>query len=136
MKILIDTNILLDIALNREPFVEHSSLLWRLAEQKEIIAYISNTSVTDIFYICSKHAGKSTARSFIADILQVFKLANIDENGFRDALSSDINDFEDAVQYTIFKKLDCDFLVTRNKRDFNKPDVLDPVEFIERLKTP
>jgi predicted nucleic acid-binding protein len=135
LKILVDTNVLLDVVLNRKPFVENASLIWRLAEQKEITAYISNTSVTDIYYICRKHAGKEKARNFIADILDTFTLADIDESGFRQALSSDIDDFEDAVQYVIGTKANCKAFVTRNKEDFaNKSDVLDPAEFISQLK--
>jgi len=136
VKVLIDTNILLDIALNRKPFVEHATILWRLAEQKEITACISNTSITDIFYICRKHAGKDTARSFITDILNTFTLVDIDEHGFREALASDITDFEDAVQYVICTQNGCDALVTRNKKDFgNKPKVFDSAELIEQIKT-
>ncbi len=136
MKILIDTNVVLDIALNRKPFVEQAVLLWRLAEQKEITAYLSNTSITDIFYIINKHAGQKKARGFIADILDTFFLADIDENGFREALSSDMADFEDAVQYAICTRNGCDALVTRNKGDFgDRPNVFDPVELIERIKT-
>lgn len=136
MKILIDTNVVLDIALNRKPFVEQAALLWRLAEQKEITACLSNTSVTDIFYIVNKHAGQEKARAFIADILDTFKLADIDEEGFREALDSGMNDFEDAVQYVICARNGCDALVTRNKSDFgNWPNVLDPAELIERIKT-
>jgi predicted nucleic acid-binding protein len=136
VKVLIDTNIVLDIALNRKPFVEHSSLLWRLAEQKVITACLSNTSITDIFYICRKHAGKETARSFIADILDTFSLADIDKQGFRDALHSEITDYEDAVQYVICMRNGCDALITRNKADYgNKVNVLDPAELIEHLKT-
>ena len=67
MKVLIDTNVLLDIALNRKPFVEDAALLWRLAEQKEITACLSNTSITDIFYIVRKHAGQEKARAFVAE---------------------------------------------------------------------
>lgn len=135
MKVLIDTNIVLDIALNRKPFVEEAALLWRLAEQKEITACLSNTSVTDIFYIVNKHAGQDKARAFIADILDTFKLADIDEDGFREALSSDMSDFEDAVQYVICMRNNCDGLATRNKADFGgRPNVLDPAELIERIK--
>lgn len=135
MKILIDTNVILDIALNRKPFVEYAALLWRLAEQKEITACLSNTSITDIFYIVNKHAGQQKARNFIADILDTFKLADIDEEGFREALNSGMNDFEDAVQYVICTRNGCDALVTRNKGDFgDRPDVLDPAELIERIR--
>lgn len=135
MKVLIDTNIVLDIALNRKPFVEHAALLWRLAEQKEITACLSNTSITDIFYIVRKHADQEKARDFIADILDTFSLADIDEEGFREALHSGMIDFEDAVQYVICTRNGCDALATRNKVDFgDRPNVLDPAELIERIK--
>ena len=135
MKVLIDTNLVLDIALNRKPFVEHAALLWRLAEQREITACLSNTSVTDIFYIINRHAGQEKARAFIADILDTFTLADIDREGFREALKEDMADFEDAVQYMICTRNGCDALVTRNKADFgDRPNVLDPTELIERIK--
>jgi predicted nucleic acid-binding protein len=135
VKVLVDTNVVLDIALNRKPFVEHAALLWRLAEQNEITACLSNTSITDIFYITNKHAGKEKARAFIADILDTFKLVDIDEEGFREALNSDMGDFEDAVQYVICSRNSCDALATRNKADFgDRPNVLDPAELIERIR--
>lgn len=135
MKVLIDTNVVLDIALNRRPFVEHAALLWRLAEQKEITAFLSNTSITDIFYIINKHAGQEKARGFIADVLNTFKLADIDEAGFREALGSGMNDFEDAVQYVICTRNGCDMLATRNKADYgDRPNVLDPAELIELIR--
>ena len=135
MKVLVDTNVVLDIALNRKPFVEYAALLWRLAEQKKITACLSNTSVTDIFYIVDKHAGQKKARAFVADLLDTFKLADIDEEGFRKALGSSMNDFEDAVQYVICERNGCDVLVTRNKSDYgDRANVLDPAELIERIK--
>jgi predicted nucleic acid-binding protein len=135
VKVLFDTNVLLDIALNRKPFVEQAALLWRLAEQKEICACLSNTSVTDIFYIVNKRAGREKARGFITDILDVFSLVDIDEEGFRQALAEDMADFEDAVQYVICVKNGCDFLATRNKGDYgDRPEVLAPSELIERIR--
>ena len=136
MKVLFDTNVVLDIALNRSPFVEDALLLLRLAEQKEITACLSNTSITDIFYIVNKYAGRQKARGFIADILDTFKLVDIDEKGFRQALNEDMADFEDAVQYVICATNGCDALVTRNKADYGiKPDVFDTAELMELLGT-
>lgn len=135
MKVLIDTNVVLDIALNREPFVDHATLLWRLAEQKEITACLSNTSITDIYYIINKHAGREKAREFIADILDTFLLVDIDEDGFREALDSDMRDFEDAVQYVICTRNGCDALASRNKIDYgDRSNVYDPFELIERIR--
>jgi predicted nucleic acid-binding protein len=135
VKILIDTNVVLDIALNRRPFVKQAALLWRLAERGEVTACLSNTSITDIFYIINKHAGQEKARAFIADILDTFRLADIDEEGFREALGTGMRDFEDAVQYVICTRNGCDALVTRNKGDFgDRANVLDPAELIERIK--
>jgi len=136
VKVLIDTNIILDIALNRKPFVEQATLLWRLTEQKEITACLSNTSITDIYYICRKHTGQEAARGFISDILDTFSLADIDEDGFREALNTDMTDFEDAVQYLISMRNNCDALITRNKVDFgDRPNVLAPTELFERIKS-
>ncbi len=137
MKVLIDTNILLDIALNRKPFVEYASVLWRLSEQKIITGCISNTSITDLYYICRKHAGKETARGFITDILNTFELIDIEESGFREALDFEgIEDFEDAVQYIICIRNACDALITRNKKDFGSlPNVFDPIEIIDKIKS-
>lgn len=135
MKVLIDTNVLLDVALNRKPFVADAVLLWRLAEQNVITACLSNTSITDLYYIIRKHAGLDKARAFIADVLDTFKLADIDESGFRDALNSGMSDFEDAVQYVICTRNGCDALATRNKADYgSRPNVLDPVELIALIK--
>ena len=127
MRVFLDTNVLLDVALNREPFVAHAVLIWRLAEQKAITALVSGTSVTDIYYICRKHAGHDIARDFVTDILDVFSIIGVDEGGFREALASDIIDFEDAVQYTISKRAGCKSFVTRNKKDFgDRPNPAKP----------
>jgi len=77
----------------------------------------------------------SRARGFVSDILDTFKLVDIDEEGFRKALDFDIPDFEDAVQYVICMTNGCDLLVTRNKADYGgRSEVLDPAELIERIK--
>jgi predicted nucleic acid-binding protein len=136
VKVLIDTNIVLDIALNRAPFAEHAAILWRLAEQKEITACLSTTSITDVFYVRKKHVGNDTARDFIADILDTFTLVDIDEQGFREALNSEMADFEDAVQYVICSRNGCDCLATRNKADYgNRPNVFDPADLIKQIET-
>jgi hypothetical protein len=71
----------------------------------------------------------------VVRITKTVTLADIDDEGFREALNSDMRDFEDAVQYVICTRSGCDALVTRNKVDFgDKPNVFDPAELIERLR--
>jgi predicted nucleic acid-binding protein len=118
MKVLFDTNVVLDIALNRRPFVEDASLLLRLAEQKEIRAYLSNTCITDIFYIINKHAGKQKARGFIVDILDTFKLVDIDEEGFREALTEDMADYRTCAD------------AKRLPRTAEQPEIPEPPEML------
>ena len=61
MKILIDTNVILDIALEREPFVKQAAMLLKAAQQYKIQLFMTATTVTDLYYITRKEKGKETA---------------------------------------------------------------------------
>lgn len=135
MKIYLDTNILLDIALNREPFARDSILIWKIIEQKFVAGYISATTITDIHYICKKNIGNEKSKSFIRDILDIFEIIDADKECFYNALNSEITDFEDALQYEISIKNECDYIVTRNLKDFiNIENVVTPDQMIALLK--
>jgi len=132
IKILLDTNIILDIALKREPHFENSAEIFKLIEKYAIEAYISATSVNDIYYIARKEKGNEAARAFITGLVGFVTIAGISRQTVMNALQSEIADFEDALQNYAAIETDCDYIITRNKSDFRNADiiVLTPTEFI------
>ncbi len=118
MKILIDTNIILDIVLERQPFVEQATQLFTAAQQANVILFVTATTITDLYYITRKAKGRAIALNFIADLLQFMDVAGVDKAVIMQALHSDIADFEDAIQESAAKSQAINVLVTRNETDF------------------
>nr|VFJ64883.1 MAG: Predicted nucleic acid-binding protein, contains PIN domain [Candidatus Kentron sp. FM]VFJ65181.1 MAG: Predicted nucleic acid-binding protein, contains PIN domain [Candidatus Kentron sp. FM]VFK15279.1 MAG: Predicted nucleic acid-binding protein, contains PIN domain [Candidatus Kentron sp. FM] len=136
MKVLVDTNVILDIALDREPFVEYAALFLKTARQRIIPLFMTATTVTDLYYILRKERGKDIALSFISDLLQFVDVASVDKKVVIEALRSEIPDFEDAIQIFSAKQTAIETVVTRNEGDFAKSglDVQNPKSFLQRLQ--
>jgi predicted nucleic acid-binding protein len=118
MKILIDTNIALDILLNRIDFYNGSAGVFVMAEKKIINGYITASAITDIFYIAQKQLGKKTVKEAIKRMLNVFSPATVTDDNIYQALDLEWEDFEDSVQYIVGEGLSVDYIVTRNTKDF------------------
>ena len=119
MKILVDTNIALNILLKQSEFYDGSKKVFDLAETGKITAYISASAITDIFYITSKKLGKTAAREAIKQhLVSVFKPATVTDEHIFKALNLVWNDFEDSVQYTVGEGLAVNYIITRNTHDF------------------
>jgi len=116
--VLVDTNVALDILLNRSDFYPAAMSAFVLAEQNIITGYVSASSVTDIFYIASKDLGKNGAWKAIKHLLQVFYPAAVTGNDIYKALELEWDDFEDAVQFIVGESFSVDYIVTRNAADF------------------
>jgi len=86
MNILVDTNVVLDILLNRQPWYENSALIFGLSQQNKIKSYVSASSITDIFYITQKEHGKIAAKEALKRILQVFYPATVTDRNIYQAL--------------------------------------------------
>ena len=95
--VLIDINVLLDVLQMRKPFYEHSAQLLALAETGQVKAYLSSHSVTTLFYLIRKERNNSEARALITSLLQILKVAAVDQATIEQALHLDYKDFEDAV---------------------------------------
>lgn len=78
-KILIDTNVILDIVLDREPFAEHAVLLFKTAHEQRIHMFMTATTVTDLYYITRKEKDKATALSFIEDLIHFVDVISVDK---------------------------------------------------------
>jgi len=135
MRILIDTNVILDIALERQPFVEQAIRLLEMAQQADLTVYVTATTITDLYYITRKANGRTIAHDFIVDLLRIVEIADVDGSIIREALHSEIDDFEDTIQESAAKKQAIQVFVTRNEADFVNSvlQVYDPGSFLKSL---
>jgi len=117
-KVILDTNIILDVILIRKPFYNDASKILLAIDNKQIRAFITANSVTDIYYILRKSIGKENARIKLKNILNVIGILDTDSVIIFDALYSGWDDFEDAVQgySALYNDIDC--IITRNLQDY------------------
>ena len=132
-RLLLDTNIILDIALKREPHFELSSKIFELIDKKRIIGYITASTVTDIYYISRKEKGNKIAIEFISNLIEIVDVIGVDKSIIVKALKSNLKDFEDAVQVSAAEYYEIEIIVTRNKSDFLNSglEILTPKELID-----
>ena len=118
MKVLFDTNIILDVLLNREEFVELSASLVSMSEKKEIQGYLCATTMTTIDYLVAKEYDRKKANTEIQKLLNIHSISEVNRQVLDLAINSQFKDFEDAVQYYSGKCVGVDCLVTRNLKDY------------------
>lgn len=137
MKVLFDTNVLLDVFLEREPFFKSSARAIGLAEKGEIEGWICGTTVTTIFYLLAKQQSSQKAGQHVRDILKIFNVSNINRVVLEEALESDFNDYEDGVLYQSAIHANLEAIITRNLKDFHKSKipVYSPAAFLKILDT-
>jgi predicted nucleic acid-binding protein len=118
VKVLIDTNIIVDIALDRDPFFAQSEQIVRLAETGQIEGYISASTFSDLYYIVRKARGKDWTLQFLQQMAGICQIATVDRAVVAMALTLGFRDFEDAIQYSTAVVNRLDAVVTRNPQDF------------------
>lgn len=119
MKILVDTNIVLDIFLNRQDFIEKSIDAIEKALDNGDILYFSSSSVTDVYYVVRKNTNnRELALKAILEMCDVFQFASVDEECIISAIDSDLSDFEDALVDSVAKKIEAHYILTRNTCDY------------------
>ncbi|MBN2803146.1 MAG: PIN domain-containing protein [Deltaproteobacteria bacterium] len=131
-KVFIDSDVILDVATGRTPFVKDSQRVLSIIETGKATGLISANSVTNIYYILSKISTPEKSVLFIKNILKFISVISIDHDGVLKAIDSKFTDFEDGVQNYCALKNQCDFIVTRNIKDykFSELTVLEPKEFL------
>ena len=131
-KVFIDTDIVLDVALAREPFFSASKIVLAMAENNIIIGNISSNCIANIYYILRKTGGDSNARKFISNIVKYITVITIDHQNVLEALKSKFSDFEDGLQHYSAVENQCEYIITRNIEDYknSKIKVVLPEEFI------
>ncbi len=120
MKVLFDTNILLDVMLNRQPFVDLSANLVDSVENSIIEGFLCATTITTIDYLISKAHNREKAKAEIKKLLDLFQISEVNKKVLELSINSKFTDFEDAVQYYSAECVHADGLVTRNTKDYKQ----------------
>jgi predicted nucleic-acid-binding protein len=132
---LFDSDVLLDVLAQRQPFVTASAQALDKATQPQVQGYVSGHAVTNIFYILRRQVGNEVARELLSRLLQHLQVASVTDEVIRDALQSAITDFEDAVVSESANVAGVEVSITRNTSDFTAssiPAIL-PEEFLAML---
>lgn len=124
MKILIDTNIVLDVMLKREPFYTVSLKILGLAIRDDLEEFVSASAITDIYYLAYRQIrDKDSVKKLMKELLTVVSVANVSGREIENALSLEWNDFEDSVQYSVAYLQDMDGIVTRDPNDYKEAKI-------------
>lgn len=135
MRIIVDTNVIMDILLKREPFFQASYGALKAAAEQNVECLVSASAVTDIFYLLRRGLKDNImATQALERLLQIVNVADVLEMDIRTALSSHMKDFEDAVVHAVAARNDAELILTRNVKDFTEATVkvLTPKEFLEQ----
>ncbi len=135
LRILVDLNIAVDVVQVRQPFYTQSALVLDAVANQEVEGFLAAHSITNLFYIVSRLANRQTAVTAIADLLNFFQIAAVDDQVIRHAQTLGWKDFEDAVQMAAVLNANLDYIVTRNPQDFETQPVpvLTPAAFLTLL---
>jgi predicted nucleic acid-binding protein len=134
-RILIDTNVVLDLALDREPFAQDAQSLFEVLDQPDLEGIITATTITDLYYLLRKAKGRETAVTLLQDLLLVVTVAEVNHSSIEKALNLNWKDFEDALQAVTAQAAGADFLITRNVKDFQPGviSILSPIDFLAQF---
>jgi predicted nucleic acid-binding protein len=133
MKLLIDTNVILDLIFHRVG-CEDAKCLFRKAEREESVVFITASIATDLFYIIRKET-HDTERTYqiIGNILKLTKVLPVTEHDVKGAFGEKWKDFEDCVQYTVAINNRVDCIITGNNKDYANSSlpVMSPQEYLK-----
>jgi predicted nucleic acid-binding protein len=132
MNVFVDTNVLMDVMVNREPFFGKSARVWSLAEAGQLNAAISTMTLPNLHYTLRREHGKVFAREAMGILRDLFQLVPFDLKIVNQAVESDIDDFEDAIQFFSAISAGAATLITRNPKHFPARDIAiqTPEEFL------
>ena len=135
MRVLVDTNIVLDYLLEREPYAESAKKIVVACKQKKVIGCIAAHTVSNMFFILCKTYSVEDRRTILKDICKLFDVEGIDRLKIIQALdNSDFKDFEDCLQMQCAKSFRADYILTRNLADYRDSEIacISPEEFCEK----
>jgi predicted nucleic acid-binding protein len=132
MNVLVDTNVLLDVLLERGEFQDPAAKIWSLAEQGRVRGFIAAINYSNVFYIITKAYGVSKGHLAARTLRKVFTMVPLDLQIVDQAMDSGIADLEDAIQFYSALRAEAVCIVTRNPDHYPKAElpVYTPTEFL------
>ncbi|HEY9220265.1 MAG TPA: PIN domain-containing protein [Lutibacter sp.] len=133
-RILIDTDVILDLFFDREPFSENAAKVLSLCEKKVIIGFVTPVIISNVYYLLSQKAKQEKVIEKLKILLSILEVLVIDKNTIMVALNSEFKDFEDALQnYSAELNGEIDMIITRNTKDYKKSKlgIMNPENFLK-----
>lgn len=133
-KILIDSDVILDLFFDRKPFSDDAAFILGLCEQNQLTAYVTPVIISNIYYLLHQTAGHQKVIEKLQKLLTLVDVLSMDKKVVLNALNSDFKDFEDALQnFAAENSRNIDVIVTRNIKDYKKSNlgVMTPAMFIK-----
>ena len=137
MIVLVDTNIILDLFLERKPYTNAAQVIITKCAEREIIGYLAAHSIPNLFYILRKNYNQKERRGLIKNLCNIFRIADLNAEKIISAIDNEeFADFEDCLQEECAVEAVADYIVTRNPDDYKKSrvKVIEPDEFIKLLQ--
>jgi predicted nucleic acid-binding protein len=134
-RVLLDTNVILDLFLNRQGFAEAAAALWKAHEQGQIEAFVAALTPVNVFYFTRKVGGLENARQAVSKLLISVRICPLDAKVLEEAADLPLQDYEDAVQLAGALAAGLDAIITRDLRDYKNSSlpVFAPDDFLALL---
>jgi len=136
-RLFLDTNVVLDLLGEREPFYDSAAKITTLADKGEIDLIVSALTYSTVYYLLSRFEDKELVKEKIRKFKVVSETSDLTDKIVDKGLSSKFTDFEDSLLYYCAIKMNCKILITRNGKDFKESEipVLSPDEYLNSLRT-
>ena len=133
-RILIDTDVILDLFFDREPFSENAAKVLSLCERKAVIGFVTPVIISNVYYLLSQKAKQEKVIEKLKILMSILEVLVIDKKAIIVSLNSEFKDFEDALQnYSAELNGEIDIIITRNTKDYKKSKfgIMNPENFLK-----
>lgn len=135
IKVLLDTNIILDVLADRAPFAEEAATIFKLCETRQLDGALYALTIPNLVYIMRRELDREQIGGVLQKLSALFDIADMKADDLKKAAAMAVEDYEDALQCVCAQRIKASYIVTRNLKDFINSPVMavKPSELIERI---
>lgn len=135
MTVMIDTNVILDVLCERTEFYDDSLKIFKLCETKETVGVISALSIPNLVYIMRKELNAQKIREILNILSLIFVIEDLKADDLIKAANTEFSDYEDALQSICARRVNADFIITRNLKDYKESVItaINPKDFLSYI---